>query len=1479
MFLNIIISFYLQGGIFLPDEKVSIYLSGYSYGKYVIRIYRVSNPYEFFKNSKNICYPFEEEILKGNLFKTLEEFFSESERGIRNYFRRNIKIKEREEIIEAFKIRRIKEKKGKFLPPLKQYEIVEEWTEDFGKGYIYKYVEMPKLEKGTYILEISNERKREFTMILITDIGFSYLNDGENVYVFVQNLLNSQPIKDADVCIKHGEKILKEGKTDEKGIFSFKNNLEKEIDLIVSYNQDIALSKSYIYKRFFPEERVYIYTDRPLYRPNHKVYFKIIARSLKEIGYKNYEGAVRIKIYNPRGNILFDKEAKTNEFGTYGDSLLLPENANLGTYRINVNIKENVFNQIFKVEEYRKPEFAVRVEANPKVLQEGEKVNIKVKGDYFFGTPVKDAKVKLKISRVPIYFNYYGFYEEGWRMEFIEEIEGKTNGNGEWSYEYEIKKIDGYYTYIFDANIEDESGIEQTGKGKIKVGKTKYFVSLKTDKYFYSPDEDIQINVCVNDLENKKLKEGKCNIKIFKGEKLLEEKEINIKEGYGFFKTKIKETGYIRIVAEFIDERGVKSESFSWINILKRGYAFEYKENILQIVSEKEDYEIGEKIKLIVLSPFEKGFLFYAVQSDKIEKVDLIKIEGNIGFIELDAKKSYSPNFFIHVFGNNGKEFYDRNKEIRVKFLEDKLNIVIESLKDKYAPGEKAKIKVKVTDSNKNPKEAEISVAVIDEALLALQGPFEENIFSFFYPKRGVQFYPISSNTFRFFGYFYEEASPIILETPLLAQGRFAVKGKEEMMIRKEFKDLALWVLRKKTDKNGEAEFEFTLPDNLTTWRIRVKACTENEFGEGEHKIVVTKDLLARLILPRFMRERDTVLIKAIVHNYKDKSENIDLKLDVKNCVLIGKNEIKIDNVPKGGSKTYDFKIYASYPGEAEFTLIAKGEESYDALTLKLPVLSHGMERILSISKILSGERSEFEFELPEDIENYYSGIYISPSYQNAVLSSLKELVGYPYGCVEQTMSKFLPDVAVKDIIQKAGIVDPFFEVELPKMIEKGLQRLYNFQHPDGGWGWWENDETHPFNTSYVLYGLGILKRTGYKVNEEVISKGIKRLKEFLNDKNISDYDRAFMLYTLSLYEKLKKEEIEKYFEKLESPYILSLISLILSENKREGETYFSILKEKAKFLDGTAYFEEVSLTSPHGTIYSDPVIITSNALLSSLFYIPKDEFCTKLSLYLLNKRKGASWHSTIATSSSIISLGEYMEKRGLFDFDLTCNIKINGRNFADYIVKKENINDYVLPKLIPSEFLKKGKNKIVLEKSGKGEILYSFFVKYYSEEENIQAGGIEFKVLKEISRLQPVKERGRIIYKKIPFYGNVKKGEYLFVKIKVINKEDMEYFMLEDPFPAGCEIEKDREKFYIEGERRYYGYHYEWDWDWIGEEVHDDRIAFFITKIYPGEHEFSYILRAYLPGRYHVMPAKASLMYFPDVFGHSEEYIVNITP
>ena len=132
-------------------------------------------------------------------------------------------------------------------------------------------------------------------------------------------------------------------------------------------------------------------------------------------------------------------------------------------------------------------------------------------------------------------------------------------------------------------------------------------------------------------------------------------------------------------------------------------------------------------------------------------------------------------------------------------------------------------------------------------------------------------------------------------------------------------------------------------------------------------------------------------------------------------------------------------------------------DESSDAMELKVPILPHGSSKWMARTGFIKGEVVE-TLTVPEDAIAQASELVVvlSPSHASMVLDALDYLADYPYGCVEQTMSRFLPTVITAGTLQTLGIEKPELTKELPLMVAKGLQRLYNFQQTDGGWGWWK---------------------------------------------------------------------------------------------------------------------------------------------------------------------------------------------------------------------------------------------------------------------------------------------------------------------------------------------------------------------------------------------------------------------------------------
>ena len=79
----------------------------------------------------------------------------------------------------------------------------------------------------------------------------------------------------------------------------------------------------------------------------------------------------------------------------------------------------------------------------------------------------------------------------------------------------------------------------------------------------------------------------------------------------------------------------------------------------------------------------------------------------------------------------------------------------------------------------------------------------------------------------------------------------------------------------------------------------------------------------------------------------------------------------------------------------------------------------------------------------------------------------------------------------------KTGLAD------LAEKINSGLQRLYGYQHIDGGWGWWHDDDSHAYQTAWVVYGLAMTMEAGFEVDPEVIRRGADWLVDNLEEMDI----------------------------------------------------------------------------------------------------------------------------------------------------------------------------------------------------------------------------------------------------------------------------------------------------------------------------------------------------------------------------------------
>jgi uncharacterized protein YfaS (alpha-2-macroglobulin family) len=228
------------------------------------------------------------------------------------------------------------------------------------------------------------------------------------------------------------------------------------------------------------------------------------------------------------------------------------------------------------------------------------------------------------------------------------------------------------------------------------------------------------------------------------------------------------------------------------------------------------------------------------------------------------------------------------------------------------------------------------------------------------------------------------------------------------------------------------------------------------------------------------------------------------------------------------------------------------------------------------------------------------------------------------------------------------------------------------------------------------------------------------------------------------------------------------------------------------------------------------------------------------------------------------------MERSHELDPDYSGSITVNNKKAASFTVTRKSLKDWKGVITLPQDRLAK-ENTITLTMNGKGVLYYSATARYSTREEPIRARGRELKLERSYTRLLYQRDR-RDEWKVLrrPFDGKLNSGDEIEVTIRLKSAGRYENLVLEDYFPSGMEVIQKPQDWYSLWCGRWY-------WNYAHKEARDDRMVFFLNNVGKGEHTFNYLLRAETPGYFHGLPARAELMYNPEVQGYSDEMLVTI--
>jgi len=810
-----------------------------------------------------------------------------------------------------------------------------------------------------------------------------------------------------------------------------------------------------------------------------------------------------------------------------------------------------------------------------------------------------------------------------------------------------------------------------------------------------------------------------------------------------------------------------------------------------------------------------------------------------------------------------------------------------------YGPRQTVTYDVQVTDHQGQPVEAELSLRLADLAVLALADEPGPTLMERFWRERGLGI--------------KTSATLVVAMEPFNRELKPRAKGgggggEEGGLVRSRFADTAFWDPVVRTDEQGQAQVTVTLPDNLTTWRMQARGIdAQTRVGRAEVDVVSTLDLLVRPILPRFFVVGDRAEIGTVVHNNTDQALEVEVNLSAAGLSLTGEAHQTVE-VPAGD------KVKATWPVEVlpgdsvKVRMWASAGELYDGREDRLPVYRYSTPEVVATAGQLSepGIRQEI-IQLPREFDPTQGGleVQIDGSLTAASRDALDYLEHYPYECVEQTVSRFLPNVVTWQALDEMGLARPELRQQLAQMVGQGLQRLYNQQRYDGGWGWWAADHSNPYLTAYVLQGLLEAHRAGFTVDRRVMTKAARFVRAEMPSIALVTRHHwkanrlAYQLYVLSEYsatfDRAAHGELGVAIRLFEKRHLLDrygqatlavALSLLEPDEPDRVETLLSDLAGDAIVSATGTHWEE---DRPDYRNMNTDIRTTAIVLWALGRLEPESDLLPNAARWLMAAREGGYWESTQTTAWSLLALVEYMRASGEMAGDFSFTVYLNGEEWASGDVSPENIAQSHQLQVEIAELLVGEGNRLVIERhapqggqSGEGQLYYTAYLRTYLPVERVQALDRGIMVSRQYSRLEddgPVR-----------FVDSAQVGDVVQVKLTIIAPTDLYYVVVEDPLPAGFEgvdlslkttsvAGEPPELRNVSAEEEYYRYRwYGWGWWWFSHsEMRDEKVVLFAEYLPRGTYEYTYLMRASVPGEFLVLPSTAYQMYFPEVFGRSD--------
>lgn len=1284
---------------------------------------------------------------------------------------------------------------------------------------------------------------------------------------------------------------------------------------------------------------VYVYTDRPLYRPGQPVSFKGVVRLNDDLAFSLPEFSTVQVTISSFDQTVYAEELPLSAYGSFAGQIMLDDEATLGSYGIEVRRgTEGIGYGTFDVAEYRKPTFQVSVATGNENVLGGEAVAVTVEAGYFAGGALANAAVSWYVQASPFTFRpggslapfsfgnvdqdsgYYFYDDYGYRpVDIIASGSGTTDDRGRFSVTVPTELLAGKQgqQLTFEAAVTDGAGNLVSNRTAVTVHPAKLYAGIRPSTRVGRVDHPLPLEIVVVDWAAQPVAGGRVGVELF--ERRWSSVQEEDARGRLIWRSEVEETLVAERASVPVDGQGRAAVEFTvagggvykalvtvqdvagnanraattfWV----AGDSFvpwrRSNDNNFELVADRDDYRPGDTAELLIASPFQgDATALVTVERGHIKQHDVIRLNNNSTVYRLPIRGDMAPNVIVSVLIVKGSDEFNAIPTFKVGMVElgvereeQELTVAVTAERSNVGPGDTVSYTVEVTDHSGAPVAAELSLALADLAALSLSARREQPILDFFYARR---FLSVSTALLlnRLIDFFNEEIPP---EDSGGAGGKggFADFGVER--IRQNFPDTAYWQGQLQTGADGRATVSVTLPDNLTTWRMDVRAVTaDTKVGQATVDVVSSKPLRLQPQTPRFFVAGDQVQLGALLVNTTGDEIEASAILSARGATLLD-SAVQQVAVPAHGEAYVIWQAAITDGERVDLVFRVEGGGYADASTPPaatlpaggLPVYRYEVSEVVGTSGQLATAGAVVESIglplYPEwQIDQAQVTVSVAPSLAAAMTDGLTYLEHFPYECTEQTISRFLPNVLATRALREAGLADPALEANLQQQVGIALQRLYSRQRQDGGWPWWEQGPSDALVTAYVVLGMTEAREAGFEVSEGVLASGRRYLqsnwRSTRSPAEPARYNRqAFLFYVLTRAGANVAGPIGELYEVHNSldiyarAFLAQAIYLMDSDDPRL-ETLAADFNSRAIVTATGTHWEE---TSPDSVNWNTDTRTTAIVLAAMARIQPDSPLVANAARWLMAHRAAGRWQGTQETAWALMGLTQFMVASGELTAGYAYEVALNGHLIGSGEANARTLRQTLTLQVDVADLFRDELNRLAIGRGAGGGNLY------YTA--HLQAAI-------PVAEVQPL-DRGIIVSRRYFRIDDpdtpvtqVAQGETLLARLTIIAPNTLHYMLVEDYLPAGLEAVdtslQTSQQVGVPGSYEWNRYLYEgWGW-WVFDhvELRDEKVVLSAATVPAGTYEYVYRVRAAVPGVYQVIPPTAWEMYFPEVYGRGD--------